>query len=95
LYIRNAYPTLTFSTSVASISTIPLTGLSYQVIDRVSGDIVIPFSAYTSCSYDANKSFFYLEMQTLTPNRSYDLELKHSFLSTNEVRKLHTFRVVD
>ena len=95
LYIRNAYPTLTFSTTVASISTIPLTGLSYQIVDRVSGDTVIPFSAYTSCSYDASKSYFYIEMQALEPNRSYDLELKHSFLSTKEVRTLHTFRIID
>lgn len=96
LHTRLQDPTLTFDTSVGSLSSIPLTNLAYTIIDTATKETVIPFSAYTSCSYDSSKNYFNIDMDVLQPNRAYSLKLQHSLASNvKKFYHVHSFRTTE
>lgn len=96
LHTRLLDPTLTFDTSVGSLSSIPLTNLAWSIVDSETKETVIPFSPYTSCSYDDSKNYWNIDMGVLQPNRTYELKLQHSFSnSVKRFHNIHSFRTME
>jgi hypothetical protein len=96
LFGRLKYPVMTYSTrSLENLSSTVLTDLTYEVKDVSDyGRAILPYSVYTSCSYDASKNYFNIDMSALPVNRTYELSVKHEFLGTTKIYKLHKFRIV-
>lgn len=92
LFTRLKNPTLTFDNEIGTLSSIPLTNLSYSIYDVQSGEYVIPFDAYTSCSYDSTKNYFSVDMSVLEENRTYELKLMHESGSLRRFYPIQTFR---
>lgn len=97
IYIREAYPTLSWGTGAAEITSTPLDNLYYQFEDVETKDQLIPFSSQSKVSYNAltNKNFFYSYMDSLNPNRTYKLTIRHDFSGSKEYYTVHNFRTID
>ena len=93
LFIRDQYPTLTYSTSsLDNLSNTAVPDLIYEIKDINANETWIPYSAYTSCSYSASFNYFNVDMNMFQSNRFYELNVKHKFFGTNKIYKLHEFR---
>jgi|7_EtaG_2_1085326.scaffolds.fasta_scaffold10066_2 hypothetical protein len=78
---RERYVQKTFSRSVqtTSGSYIPESSGSYSIVDLATGETVVPFSAYTSMSCDAESNYFIQWMNGFHPNRAYKVLYKIKF----------------
>lgn len=78
---RERYVQKTFSRSVqtTSGSFIPEHSGSYSIVDLATGETVVPFSAYTSMSCDAESNYFIQWMNGFHPNRAYKILYKIKF----------------
>tara|TARA_Y100000592_G_C5480141_1_gene324873 strand:+ start:3561 stop:4691 length:1131 start_codon:yes stop_codon:yes gene_type:complete len=83
---RERYIQKTFSTSVqtASGSYIPEGRGSYSIVDCATGDIVIPFSSFTSMSCDSTSPYFTQYLNTFHPDRVYKILLKLKYDDAQE-----------
>jgi hypothetical protein len=75
---RDKYPTITYSTSsnYVQLKRLP-TSSYYSISDYETGETIIPFdSASTRLSCDTNGNYFYFRMNSLLPERYYELKLK-------------------
>tara|TARA_Y100000593_G_scaffold93703_1_gene189602 strand:+ start:2054 stop:3184 length:1131 start_codon:yes stop_codon:yes gene_type:complete len=75
---RKRYIQKSFDTSVQTISGsyIPEGSGSYSIKDIATGDTIIPFSSYTTMSYDSTSNYFDQWLNTFEPNRAYKILIK-------------------
>ena len=80
---RKRYIQKTFNTSVQTItgSFVPESSGSYAIKDIATDEFVVPFSAYTSMSCDAESNYFIQWLDGFYPDRAYKIQLK---LKTND-----------
>ncbi len=83
---RERYIQKTFSTSVQTVSGsyIPDGRGSYSIVDCATGDIVIPFSSYTSMSCDSTSPYFTQYLNTFHPDRVYKILIKLKYVDGQE-----------
>tara|TARA_Y100000361_G_scaffold154232_1_gene178925 strand:- start:2667 stop:3794 length:1128 start_codon:yes stop_codon:yes gene_type:complete len=83
---RERYIQKTFSTSVQTISGsyIPDGRGSYSIVDCATGDVVIPFSSYTSMSCDSTSPYFTQYLNTFHPDRVYKILVKLTYVDGQE-----------
>ena len=84
VYAREKYPTRTFTTqSLYAYNKILPYNSWYQIVDVDTNDIIIPFNSIgTRLSADNTSNFFNLDMDTLEPNRYYQIQVR-TYLSGN------------
>jgi hypothetical protein len=84
VYAREKYPVRTFTTqSLYAYNKILPYNSWYQIVDVDTTDIIIPFNSIgTRLSADNTSNFFNLDMDTLEPNRFYQIQVR-TYLSGN------------
>jgi hypothetical protein len=84
VYARERYPARTFTTqSLYTYNKILPYNSWYQIVDVDTTDIIIPFNSIgTRLSADNTSNFFNLDMDTLEPNRYYQIQVR-TYLSGN------------
>ena len=75
---RKRYIDKTFSTSVQSVSGSYFAegSASYSIIDLATNESVVPFSAYTTMSFDSTSPYFMQDLNGFEPNRAYKILIK-------------------
>ena len=73
--------TFTESLHISSGSFIPIGSGSYAIKDVATNEFIVPFSDYTSISYDSNSNYFNQWLDGFYPDRVYKILLK---LKTND-----------
>ena len=75
---RKQFIQKTFSASFAHVtgSYIPEGSGSYAITDVATGETLVPFSAYTSMSCDAESNYFIQWMNGFSPDRVYKIMLR-------------------
>ena len=78
---KHIQKTFTESVHISSGSFIPEGSGSYAIKDVATNEFIIPFSEYTTLSYDSNSNYFYQWLDGFYPDRVYKILLK---LKTND-----------
>ena len=76
---RKRYIQKSFSTSVQTISGsyIPKDSGSYSIVDKATGETVVPFDdTYTKLSYDSTSNYFTQWLKGFEPDRAYKILIK-------------------
>ncbi len=77
LLVRKKLAPKTFSTQSSYTVNYRLPSSSYySIVDTVSNNVIIDFSEYTKISYNNNKNYFNLSVDSLFPKRTYTLRFK-------------------
>lgn len=78
LGVRARFPTLSYSTSNAYLTTNRLPVTSYfQIMDSVTDEVIVPFhNPGTKVNCDSNGNYIILDMDTLMPERFYRIIFK-------------------
>ena len=83
---RKRYIERTFDTSISTHtgSYVPSTSGSYSILDSATGEVIVPFSDYTTLSCETGSMYFDQWMNTFQPNRVYKILLKLQDNDNNE-----------
>lgn len=96
LFNRLQYPAFTYATwSLDDLQNTALENLSYSIRDLYADEVIIPFSPFTSCSYNSTMNYFIFDMNVLTSYRTYELIIKHNFFGTTKYYTVHQFQTND
>jgi hypothetical protein len=79
---RKRYIQKTFTTSLQTVtgSYIPEGSGSYSILDSTTGEVIVPFSSYTSMSCNSTQGMYFDQwMNTFQPNRTYKILLKLNY----------------